>query len=426
MIVVRLIRAIMALIMSHLRHGFVPAPCRLGRPPHLATLHGVRRLSGVMLALVVALAVAPAASAHARLIDTRPAAGAILATAPTEVLLLFDDPVGVGRRERRRRLTTAAPCWAASPGSSTVTASSSCRCDRSRTATTRSAGGSSPTTGTSSRASSPSGSAPPVQAAGHPRPVLSAASTRPGALDVLARWLYLGGILLAGGGALFHLLVSRGDARRLATTMAVSLVGVVLGGAWLLHATNGGATRFDHVTELAVLVAAAGVAARRHWHVRPPGCFRSPWPPRWRCSSPRRSPGTPSAPGTEGRCRSPPTFSTSPLQRSGPVGSCSWRCCCEEARTSARVRRFSLLALPAVALIALSGLARALVELTAVSQLWSTGLRARPRRQDAPLRRPARARLAQPEGARRPRAPAPRRGARARRCSRSSSSRLPC
>ena len=36
-------------------------------------------------------------------------------------------------------------------------------------------------------------------------------------------------------------------------------------------------------------------------------------------------------------------------------------------------RRFSRLALPAVALIALSGLARALVELTSVSQLWSTG-----------------------------------------------------
>ena len=37
------------------------------------------------------------------------------------------------------------------------------------------------------------------------------------------------------------------------------------------------------------------------------------------------------------------------------------------------VRRFSLFALPAVVLIAGSGLARALVELTAVSQLWSTG-----------------------------------------------------
>jgi hypothetical protein len=37
------------------------------------------------------------------------------------------------------------------------------------------------------------------------------------------------------------------------------------------------------------------------------------------------------------------------------------------------VRRFSRIALPAAALIAVSGLARALVELTAVSQLWSTG-----------------------------------------------------
>ena len=45
--------------------------------------------------------------------------------------------------------------------------------------------------------------------AGAPRPVLAAASTRPAALDVLARWLLLGGILIAGGTALFFLLVSR-------------------------------------------------------------------------------------------------------------------------------------------------------------------------------------------------------------------------
>ena len=58
-------------------------------------MHLVRRLSS-LLVVVIALAAAPAAMAHAKLIAVEPANGATLATAPASVRLFFDDPVAVG------------------------------------------------------------------------------------------------------------------------------------------------------------------------------------------------------------------------------------------------------------------------------------------------------------------------------------------
>ena len=78
------------------------------------------------------------------------------------------------------------------------------------------------------------------------------------------------------------------------------------------------------------------------------------------------------------------------------------------------VRRFSLFALPAVVLIAGSGLARALVELTAVSQLWSTGYGRAIVAKTVLFARAHRAGLDEPVGARRSRPPAPQRPGRAR------------
>ena len=162
---------------------------------------------------------APAALAHAKLIAVEPANGATLATAPVSVRLYFDDPVAVG------------------PGNAVVAADH------------RSVMAGSPGLerkdhllvlplrphlpngdySVSWRVFSDDGHlesgvlafrvGAAAAGAGAPRSVLAAASTRPAALDVLARWLLLGGILIAGGTALFFLLVSRTAVRRMATTM---------------------------------------------------------------------------------------------------------------------------------------------------------------------------------------------------------------
>ena len=72
-------------------------------------------------------------------------------------------------------------------------------------------------------------------------------------------------MLVAGGAALFLFLVSRAGAREAAATVTVGLIGVVLGGAWLLHATDDAATRFGHATQAAISSRAS-----------------APSPPRWR------------------------------------------------------------------------------------------------------------------------------------------------
>src|SRR5579885_33296 len=75
------------------------APARI-EPVYGLCLHvGVRRIGVAALPLAIAALAAPAAaSAHARLIRTAPAAGAVLAHPPREVRVVFDDTVTVGSR----------------------------------------------------------------------------------------------------------------------------------------------------------------------------------------------------------------------------------------------------------------------------------------------------------------------------------------
>jgi copper transport protein len=333
----------------------------------------VRRFSGLLLLVVVlALAAAPAALAHAKLIAVEPANGASLATAPVSVRLYFDDPVAVG------------------PGNAVVAADH------------RSVMAGSPVLerkdhllvlplrphlrngdySVSWRVFSDDGHlesgvlAFRVGAAaagkGAPRSVLAAASTRPSVADVLARWLLLGGILIAGGTALFFLLVSRAAVRRTATTMALALLAVALGGAWLVHAVDGVATRFERVTRVTVIVALAGVLLAALARARPKLVAPALVVPLALLLAPtfaghayRAWDGRPISIAADIVHIAAAGFWTGGvlqlvlLLRTG-----------EDERA---VRRFSLFALPAVVLIAGSGLARALVELTAVSQLWSTG-----------------------------------------------------
>jgi copper transport protein len=331
----------------------------------------MRRLLAIVVTLVGAACAAPAALAHANLVSTSPRDGSTVGTAPTEVRVLFDDPISVG------------------PGNAVVSSDRSSalagrprveRGDRVLVLPLRRVGN-----GDYSvrwRIVSDDGHlesgvlafrvGSPQPGAGTPRSVLKAESARPSTADVLARWLFLGGILLAGGGALFRLLVSPAGARRSAATFTLALIAVVLGGSWLLHTTHGGATRFGHVTDVAVLVAAGGALAAAVSRVYP----------RLLGFALGASLALLAAPSLSGHAFRPagerPLSVIADLVHVAAaafwIGGLLQLALLLWNREDPRAaRRFSTLALPAVVLIALSGVGRALVELTALSQLWSTG-----------------------------------------------------
>ena len=171
---------------------------------------------------------------------------------------------------------------------------------------------------------------------------------------------------------LFRLVVSRAGARQAAATLVFALSGVVVGGIWLLHMTPGGATRFAHVTAAAVLVAAVGAAATALSFAYP----------RVQAVATAATLALLAAPTLAGHAFR--AASVRPLSVAADlihvVAAAFWVggllqliVVVSTREDPGAARRFSRLALPAVALIAVSGLARALVELTSVSQLWSTG-----------------------------------------------------
>ncbi len=202
--------------------------------------------------------------------------------------------------------------------------------------------------------------------------MFAAEATRPSLADLLSRWLYLGGILVAGGTALFRLLVFRVGARRSAQTFMLSLSAAALGGSWLLHLAHAGDTRFARVTTVSVVIAAGGAAV----------AAVSTRYPRLLVAAGAASLALLVAPSLAGHALDPNgarVFSVA-ADLVHVVAAAFWiggvvqlALLLRAGEDTGPVRRFSRLALPAVVLIALAGGGRALVELSAVSQLWSTG-----------------------------------------------------
>lgn len=333
---------------------------------------GTTRSAVALLAAVVATACwATPAFAHAKLVSTSPQDGAVVSSSPTVVRVRFDDPVTVGSgnavvgADRRSVLAgrprvdrggheLVLPLRTLGDGDYSV-----------RWAIVSDDGHAE--SGVLAFRVGPAGSG-----AGLPRSTLTANSERPSTENVFARWLFLGGILVAGGIALFRLLVSRAAARQAAATVTVALGAVVLGAWWLLLTTDAEATRFGHVVGAAAVVAAGGMLAAAFSNMRQ----------RLQHVATGLSLVLLAAPTLAGHAAR--AASDRPLSVAADLvhvasaafwigGLLQLAAILRAGEDRGAVRRFSRLALPAVLLLALSGLARALVELTGVSQLWSTG-----------------------------------------------------
>jgi copper transport protein len=335
-------------------------------------MRAVPRLVFPLAAAVLAAACCGTpAFAHANLVSTSPQDGAVMASAPKEVRVRFDDTVTVGPGNA----AVAADRSSVLAGSPRVEPGG-----RELVLPMRGFGNGDYSVRwaiVSDDGHVEAGSlafrvGPPQFGGGVPRSVLQAESGDPSAGNVFARWVYLGGILVAGGIALFRLLVSRAAERQAATTRMFALIAVVLGGLWLLNTTHGGATRFGHVTAVAVLVAAGGGLAAAVYRTIP----------RLQVIATGASLALLAAPTFAGHAfRAESARPLSVVADLLHVAAASFwvggllqlAVVLWTGTDPGAARRFSRLALPAVALIALSGVARALIELTSVSQLWSTG-----------------------------------------------------
>jgi copper transport protein len=332
----------------------------------------VKRLA-VLLA-VASLASPAAAFAHATLLRTAPADGAVLASSPRRVTVVFDDTVRVGKgnaaiANRSRRSVLDGPPLARGhdlvlplrrqlrDGAYSV-----------RWSIVSDDGH--PERGVLAFAVG-AGSAPPT--------VVLTASTHVTWTSVLERWLYLGGLLCAGGAAVFRFRMRPVLGRRLDLPLArllfASLLLAFLGGSALLRDATSG-TRYDHVLRLAVLVALAGGAAAALSPVYPrlldvaAGCslalLAAPT-----LAGHALDPGRPrvlSVPADVGHVAAAAIWIGGLLSvvavLPGSVGA--------KIERERVVRRFSESALVAVCVLAVSGVARALTELRSVSQVWST------------------------------------------------------
>ena len=226
-------------------------------------MDAVRRF-GPLIVVLLALVWAPAALAHANVVSTTPGDGAIVATAPADVRVLFDDPVTVGPGNAvvasdRTSVLAGKPRVERAGRELVLPLQTLANGDYSARWRIISDDGHLES-GVLAFRVGPGGGAVPQS-------ILRPAGSNPSILDVIARWLLLGGVLVSAGAALFVLLVSRAGAREATATVALGLIGVVLGGAWLLHATDDAATRFGHATQAAMLIAGVGAIAASLAHL---------------------------------------------------------------------------------------------------------------------------------------------------------------
>jgi len=328
----------------------------------------------VALCALVALLVPASAAAHATLLRTMPANGAVLAHAPQRVVVQFDDVVRVGHANAAVDNATGSSVLGGRPAARGRVLTLPLRRNLARGAY-------------SVRWSIVSddghleqgviafavgaGSAPPTSVLG--------ASTPLSWSDVLLRLLYYGGILAAGGVVVFGLVArpfGRAALRRpLDHLVFFALLAAFLGGSGMLHGAVSG-TRYDLVLKVAVTVALVGGAA----------AALAPMYPRAEPVAFAAALALLAAPTLAGHAldRNQPLWLSIPADLAHVASAGVWlggllalafalpRANPSEVERGRVVARFSTAAGVTVAVLAVTGVLRALTELNAVRELWTT------------------------------------------------------
>ena len=309
----------------------------------------------------LALATAGAAHAHAIPLHTQPPSGATLATAPSDVVVTFDSPVHVGPRNAAERNDGADVLGGKpriAPGHRLVLPLQ-------------------PGLGTGDYSVRWS----VVSDDGHEEEGVIAfgVGTRGAPVSILTtrgyvtwqlvimRALLLLGVLGAAGAAFYSVAVLGGALpRRQAHLLFACFLLAFAGADALIHATNVSGTRFEHVMFVATVAAGVGAAAA--------------------ALAPLRAWLRFIVIGAAAMLFVCPTLAGHALDADQPAviapaadllhlgGAAVWIggvASLALARTGT-VQRFAQFALPAVCVVALGGAARALTELSAVSQVWTT------------------------------------------------------
>ena len=196
--------------------------------------------------------------------------------------------------------------------------------------------------------------------------------------NVLLRTLYVFGLLAAAGATIFWLLTRGLHSERLRVAYAhllfFALLAAFLGGSGIAHSAPPG-TRFDHVLKVAVTIALVGGAA----------AALAPTVRVLLAVAAACSLALLAAPTLAGHAldRNQPSVLAPLVDLAHTASAAVWiggllslvyvlPRAEDPAVRAAAVRRFSTSALVAVSVLALTGLGRALTELSAVSQIWST------------------------------------------------------
>jgi copper transport protein len=328
----------------------------------------------VVLLAFVALAAPAGAAAHATLIRTIPADGAVVAHAPRAVRVEFDDTVRVRSGNAAVSNATSASILGAA-----VTAHGRTLVLPLRRGITDG--------DYSVRWSIVSDDGHPEQGvlafavgagSASPHPVLGASTAMTWDAVVL-RTLYYLGLLVGGGATIFGLLTRRLFGVRLQRPLAhllfFSLLAVFLGGSGIVHAAPSG-TRFALVLQVALVVSLAGGVA----------AALAPRYPRLLKLAGACSLALLVAPTLSGHAldRDQPRALSIPADVVHLASAAVWlgglaalvylvpRVARDDAERTSAAARFSSVALIAVAILGLTGLVRALTELSAVHQVWST------------------------------------------------------
>ena len=306
---------------------------------------------GLLLTLLLALALPAAAFAHARLLFSTPADGQVFDSAPRALVVHFDDGVTVGPGIAAVDATGRSLLdGAAHAHGRTLTIP--LRPSRDRTYDVR-------WSVVSDDGHNVTGVvAFTVRGASVQRQkTLTAGSSNPSASSVAERWLFYAGALVAAGAAFFLLAVA--TTRRVTLLAAAGFAAAALG-ALLERAGVPGSTRFAHSMTVAAIAAAAGAvlaaAGTRRVLVLPALVLIA-------------APVVGGHAFDDGVPRIEVLVDFLHL-----AGAAAWiGGLASLALTLGSAQRFSRLALPAVLVIAVTGVLRAISELTHVSQLWSTG-----------------------------------------------------